>query len=1074
MKDSPPPNTVSTPTHCPAPPPPRDKHNERSARVHKSLSRSLERANERDKEWEGIFENEELEKDALMRIERERERTEKMMREIDTQREQTNVRDKEWHRNKQLQLEKLKQDLANREANLAKSAAATVDGKVGGTLAGIREHHSSLLAVQRKQQLDSLCEAKRVHRLELEKQVEKEQLLSELKALKLEKKAQAAAFVEREQSAENTMQREMAWRDEREELRVKLESERCRAKINMMQAELDRVHDHYREKELEWEQTVFKERAVLHEQKHEWDLRMDEVLAREHEKDREITALKSKLQEMTHDIETRERRFQMQLGDEVSKLQMQEQEMERKVLSTVAQIVDKKEQEYNARIQQDQDAAQAAIVMNEILVKTFRRTERLHQPNVTRTSFLWAMIEQAFHYLTRFQPLFSGVLKRVRDEALKGVFVQPPTPPDEVKPLHIPENASESAWRPLEKRFNSTTWFDQVRASQKTINDLQSKLKIKDKHLDSLNSQIKDAKEKIKGLSNEILLLQRDTKLHQQKSAELQSQCDNLTKRNTELQQAKLQLEEKISKMDNDLALTLKRCGSLQNQKPVCKVKYILSSTQERQISSGAGINIVPIIQAVETGLSDWEETSVHQQLRKQTSQLLREPPGVSTLLTWIQCMLKQHPRAASFEGMDLDVSVPSADLFNAWLALLNVLCPSLLPNEECSVSIAQPELAPKAEVLARVMKKLQLPTCTEEHLLVPDGYFQRLLALGALFHWFCDPSLGRLTGLESTQEVAPMEEAECPITPQGELDYSMQLMKKWRLQGVQTMRGIEGVLLDKLIDMMSSEPKSPQEMLERALQCRAEGELKKCLQLLERGISVTPASNPIQAEMYYVRGMTRHHFLQPKDMSGALQDYNRAITLRPEFAAALKQRADILHYDFEQLENALQNYDQAILYGSVDADTFNNRAEVWMKLQNWEKALKDLDEALKSNPAHANAQRNHAEVKPIVVDKQRKAAEEALTKALEELPVIQFERNESKLDADDVAGLNAVAEILAQYPLIRLRVIGSTTKEKLIPLAEARAKVCAEYIAKKGIDPERLEEKGTFGDAKATMFEPI
>ena len=72
-----------------------------------------------------------------------------------------------------------------------------------------------------------------------------------------------------------------------------------------------------------------------------------------------------------------------------------------------------------------------------------------------------------------------------------------------------------------------------------------------------------------------------------------------------------------------------------------------------------------------------------------------------------------------------------------------------------------------------------------------------------------------------------------------------------------------------------------------------------------------------------------------------AIQNYNTAIDLNPEFAEAHNNRG-ITYYRKGEFDTAIQNF-----YTAIDlnpkADTYHNRGEAWLPLEEWEKAKADI-----------------------------------------------------------------------------------------------------------------------------------
>ncbi|MEM7336081.1 MAG: tetratricopeptide repeat protein [Chloroflexota bacterium] len=99
-------------------------------------------------------------------------------------------------------------------------------------------------------------------------------------------------------------------------------------------------------------------------------------------------------------------------------------------------------------------------------------------------------------------------------------------------------------------------------------------------------------------------------------------------------------------------------------------------------------------------------------------------------------------------------------------------------------------------------------------------------------------------------------------------------------------------------------------------------------------------------------RGNTYHDMGQLED---ALNDYTQAISLNPQDAVAFYNRGSTYH-DMGQLEDALNDYTQAISLNPQDAVTFNNRGNAYNDMGQLKDALNDFTQAIILNPQNAVA----------------------------------------------------------------------------------------------------------------------
>jgi tetratricopeptide (TPR) repeat protein len=109
----------------------------------------------------------------------------------------------------------------------------------------------------------------------------------------------------------------------------------------------------------------------------------------------------------------------------------------------------------------------------------------------------------------------------------------------------------------------------------------------------------------------------------------------------------------------------------------------------------------------------------------------------------------------------------------------------------------------------------------------------------------------------------------------------------------------------------------------------------------------------PRDADYYYNRGVER---LQPVDedtggdLDGALADFNRAIRLRPNFAAAYERRAYVKSCVGSK-EAALADYKRAIALQPTNSSFYVSRASFWESRENFDAAIADLTRGIELSP---------------------------------------------------------------------------------------------------------------------------
>ena len=93
-------------------------------------------------------------------------------------------------------------------------------------------------------------------------------------------------------------------------------------------------------------------------------------------------------------------------------------------------------------------------------------------------------------------------------------------------------------------------------------------------------------------------------------------------------------------------------------------------------------------------------------------------------------------------------------------------------------------------------------------------------------------------------------------------------------------------------------------------------------------------------------------------DFSGAIRDYDKAIELDPNYAAAYNNRGNS-YATLMQYERSIQNYDKAIELNPNDAAAYNNRGNSYHNLKQYERAIQDYHKAIELDPNDANAYYN-------------------------------------------------------------------------------------------------------------------
>jgi tetratricopeptide (TPR) repeat protein len=91
-----------------------------------------------------------------------------------------------------------------------------------------------------------------------------------------------------------------------------------------------------------------------------------------------------------------------------------------------------------------------------------------------------------------------------------------------------------------------------------------------------------------------------------------------------------------------------------------------------------------------------------------------------------------------------------------------------------------------------------------------------------------------------------------------------------------------------------------------------------------------------------------------------ALDSYDRALTIKPDYAEALNHRGIAL-FDLKRSEQALYNYDRALTIKPDYAEAFNNRGNTLRAQKRHEQALESYDRAIRIKPDYAEAHWNES-----------------------------------------------------------------------------------------------------------------
>jgi tetratricopeptide (TPR) repeat protein len=114
-------------------------------------------------------------------------------------------------------------------------------------------------------------------------------------------------------------------------------------------------------------------------------------------------------------------------------------------------------------------------------------------------------------------------------------------------------------------------------------------------------------------------------------------------------------------------------------------------------------------------------------------------------------------------------------------------------------------------------------------------------------------------------------------------------------------------------------------------------------------------------------------------DNYGAIQDYDRAISIDPKYAESYVNRG-IAKFKLGNIKSAIQDYDRAIAIDAKDGEAYYNRGIARFESGEERLAIKDFDRAIAINPRDAEVYGNRGFAKSTVGDKKGAVAD--LTKA--------------------------------------------------------------------------------------------
>jgi tetratricopeptide (TPR) repeat protein len=168
-------------------------------------------------------------------------------------------------------------------------------------------------------------------------------------------------------------------------------------------------------------------------------------------------------------------------------------------------------------------------------------------------------------------------------------------------------------------------------------------------------------------------------------------------------------------------------------------------------------------------------------------------------------------------------------------------------------------------------------------------------------------------------------------------------------------------LLLSGLLAALLLQPQAPaageENGLARAKDAAAalqRGNAEQAIELYSEALKDQAVVSDRRANIHNDRGVT---FQRLNLTRQALEDFNRAVILFPEGAAAYNNRGNLL-LSLGQTKEAIKDFDRALLLAPGYAAAYNNRANAFTRLGDTDAAIKDFSKAVQlnsTNPAPLN-----------------------------------------------------------------------------------------------------------------------
>ncbi|WP_341730547.1 tetratricopeptide repeat protein [Microcoleus sp. EPA2] len=162
------------------------------------------------------------------------------------------------------------------------------------------------------------------------------------------------------------------------------------------------------------------------------------------------------------------------------------------------------------------------------------------------------------------------------------------------------------------------------------------------------------------------------------------------------------------------------------------------------------------------------------------------------------------------------------------------------------------------------------------------------------------------------------------------------------------------------------------------------------------------PVATGPKADDFFIQGGEKFH---KRDYQGAIQAFNQAIQLNPNYVEAYNLRGNIRSFLGDK-KGALADYDQALRINPNDITLYENRANARSALGDKKGAIADYDQILRITPNYADIYRKRGNARSELEDKQGAIADynEAL-RINPNLALAYYNRASARYDLGDKQG---------------------------------------------------------------------